>query len=146
MPGHKPILNQLNLVVRDMEAAVAFYRTLGLQLEVAPGAQHAAVQMPSGYSLELDTEGFVPQWDSGWRGGTGGSSVLGFEVGSREAVDEVYAELTGAGYAGHQRPYDTFWGTRYAMVDDPDGNSVGIMSPIEESRKFWPPEPPPRGA
>jgi hypothetical protein len=32
--------------------------------------------------------------------------VLGFKVDSRERVDEIYADPTGAGYAGQQEPYD----------------------------------------
>jgi catechol 2,3-dioxygenase-like lactoylglutathione lyase family enzyme len=145
MTDREPLLNQVNLVVREMEATVAFYRRLGMPLDVAPGARHAAARLPNGVSLEFDTTDFVPQFDSGWSGATGGSTVLGFQVGSREAVDEIYAGLTAAGYRGRQRPYDAFWGARYAIVDDPDGNGVGFMSPIEESRKSWPPEPPPKG-
>jgi catechol 2,3-dioxygenase-like lactoylglutathione lyase family enzyme len=145
MPGRSPLLNQLNLVVRDMEATLAFYRRLGLTLKVAPDAQHAAAPMPNGVSLEFDTTVFVPHFDSGWSGSTGGSTVLGFELGSREAVDELYAQLAEAGYRCHQRPYDAFWGARYAIVDDPDGNGVGLMSPVDEGRMTWPPEPPPQG-
>jgi catechol 2,3-dioxygenase-like lactoylglutathione lyase family enzyme len=137
------VLNQLNLVVRDVDATVAFYRRLGLAIEAAPGAQHVALTVANGLSIEFDSTEFVPQWDSGWSGATGGTTVLGFEVPARRAVDELYADLTGAGYHGHQPPYDAFWGARYAIVDDPDGNSVGIMSPIEEERKYWPPETPP---
>jgi hypothetical protein len=36
--------------------------------------------------------------------------------------------------------FDAFWGARYAIVADPDGNDVGLMSPIDESRRTWPPE------
>ena len=38
-----------------------------------------------------------------------------------------------------QPPFDAFWGARYAIVADPDGNDVGLMSPIDESRRTWPP-------
>jgi uncharacterized glyoxalase superfamily protein PhnB len=60
-------------------------------------------------------------------------------VESRAEVDRLYSELVGAGHAAHQPPYDAFWGARYAIVEDPDGYPVGLMSPIEEERKFWPP-------
>lgn len=70
--------------------------------------------------------------------------MLGFWVTTREAVDDIYADLTGAGHKGHQPPYDAFWGSRYAIIDDPDGNSVGIMSPEDPERKSWPPSQPPR--
>jgi uncharacterized glyoxalase superfamily protein PhnB len=40
----------------------------------------------------------------------------------------VYAELIGAGYTGHKAPWDAFWGTRYAIVKDPDGNGVDLFA------------------
>ena len=61
---------------------------------------------------------------------------------TREDVDDLYAELTSAGYVGQQAPYDAFWGARYAIVEDPSGNSVGLMSPIDEARRAAPPSPP----
>lgn len=122
---------------------MAFYRRLGLSVRAGPDGVHAAAELPGGFLLELDSTSFVREWDSGWRGATGGSSVLGFTVASRERVDELYATLTGAGYTERQPPYDAFWGARYAIVDDPDGNGVSLMSPIDERRKFWPPRRPP---
>ncbi len=67
--------------------------------------------------------------------------VLGFKVSSRERVDHIYADLTGAGYKVQQAPYDAFWGARYAIVEDPDGNPVGIMSPIDPNRRNTPTPP-----
>jgi catechol 2,3-dioxygenase-like lactoylglutathione lyase family enzyme len=143
--GSPPVLGQLNLAVSDMDATVAFYRRLGLAISAEPGAQHVAVTLPSGLLIEWDTAEFIPQWDAGWAGRTGGSTILGFWLPSREAVDDLYADLTRAGYTGHQQPYDAFWGGRYAIVDDPDGNGVGLMSPSNAERKYWPPRTPPSG-
>jgi uncharacterized glyoxalase superfamily protein PhnB len=64
--------------------------------------------------------------------------VLGFKVVSRERVDEIYAGLVAAGYRRQQRPYDAFWGARYAVIEDPDGNAVGIMSPVDPNRRSQP--------
>jgi len=139
----EPVLDQLNLVVEDMEATLGFYRALGLAIRVAPDGQHASAELANGVTLECDAPSFVAQWDSGWRGTTGGGPVIGFSLPDRDAVDRTFAELTGAGHRAHQQPYDAFWGARYAIVDDPDGHPVGLMSPIEDSRKFWPPQRPP---
>jgi uncharacterized glyoxalase superfamily protein PhnB len=65
---------------------------------------------------------------------SGARVVLGFMLASREAVDDRYAELT-AGYRGRQPPFDAFWGARCAIVADPDGNDVGLMSRVQESRR-----------
>lgn len=140
------MLIQLNLVVRDMDRAAAFYRALGVDLAVAPDGQHASAPLANGFLLELDTVDFVRQWDSGWSGATGGTAVLGFSLPSRGAVDEAYARLTDAGHRAHQPPYDAFWGARYAIVDDPDGNPVGLMSPIDPAHRSWPPPGPPPSA
>jgi uncharacterized glyoxalase superfamily protein PhnB len=139
------VFTQLNLVVRNMTATVEFYRELGLPVVAEPGAEHVALKFPNGLLLQFDTTEFVRQWDSSWREPTGGGAVLGFSVESREAVDMLYNDLTASGHSGHQVPYDTFWGARYAMVEDPDGHPVGIMSPVDNERKFWPPTPPPSG-
>lgn len=130
-----PALDQFNLVVSDMEATVAFYRRLGLTIpdpDEAFQAHHRNASLPGGIDLDIDSVTFARHWDQGWRGGMG---VLGFKVESRERVDEIYADLTGAGYRGQQEPYDAFWGARYAVVEDPEGNAVGIMSPIDPARR-----------
>ncbi len=66
--------------------------------------------------------------------------MLGFRVTERETVDAIYADLTAAGAVGQQPPYDAFWGARYAVVTDPDGNAVGIMSAIDPARRTTGPE------
>lgn len=137
-----PVFAQLNLVTGDMDATLAFYRRLGLTIDAEPGAIHAAVELPGGMTVEWDTVGFARQWDTGSRA-PGGSTVLGFTVASPQDVDALHADLTGAGYADHQPPYDALWGARFAVVDDPDGNGVAIMGPVDRERAYWPPATPP---
>jgi len=143
----KLVLNLLDVVASDFDATVAFYRRLGVELgEVPPseGIRHAEVKLANGFVLHIDNEKLASLYNPAWRA-PGGScrAVIGFEVPSREAVDQRYAELVAAGHRGKQPPYDAFWGARYAIVADPDGNDVGIMSPPDESRRSWPPRPAP---
>ena len=139
----KPVLNQFNLVVNDMAATVAFYRRLGLTIPDATPewtSHHRSASMPDGIDLDFDSADFARVWDQGWAR-TAGMGVLGFALPSREAVDEAYADLTGAGYTGEQPPYDAFWGARYAIVEDPDGHPVGLMSPVDPARRSAQPAP-----
>jgi uncharacterized glyoxalase superfamily protein PhnB len=133
----------LNLVVEDLRASLDFYGRLGVRVpdgEDAAGP-HVEVRMPGGFSLELDTAESVRIWHAGFRASPASVKVvIGFALPTREAVDERYAELASAGYAGRQPPFDAFWGGRYAVVADPDGNDVGLMSPIDEARRTWPPQ------
>jgi uncharacterized glyoxalase superfamily protein PhnB len=136
-------LHMLNLVVGDMPASLDFYRRLGVAVPPPTDAadRHVQLRMPGGFSLELDTAQSARLWHAGWRAEPGSVQVVvGFRLPSREAVDQRYQELTAAGYAGRQPPFDAFWGARYAIVADPDGNDVGLMSPVEEARRSWPPQ------
>lgn len=136
-------LHMLNLVVADMRASLDFYRRLGVAVPHGEAAADAHVQlrMPGGFSLELDTAESARLWHAAWRADPASATmVIGFSLPTREAVDERYAELTSAGYTGRQPPFDAFWGARCAIVADPDGNDVGLMSPIDAARRTWPPE------
>lgn len=140
----QPVLNQLNIVARDFDATLAFYRRLGVAVpdgaSSPEGIRHAEVTLANGFVLEFDNLALARTYNAAWRKPAGSSrALIGFSLPTREAVDALYAELTGAGYAGRQPPYDTFWGARYAVVADPDGNDVGLMSPLDDRRRSWPP-------
>jgi catechol 2,3-dioxygenase-like lactoylglutathione lyase family enzyme len=143
----RPVLNQINLVVRDMDAMVEFYRRLGVEIPDPPAPwaswapHHRKSAGPEGLEFELDSQVFATTWNQGWRPDAAGA-VVGFRIATREGVDQAYADLTGAGYRGQQPPYDAFWGARYAVVEDPDGNSVGLMSPMDPARRTPTPPPP----
>jgi catechol 2,3-dioxygenase-like lactoylglutathione lyase family enzyme len=143
----RPVLDQINLVVRDMDAMVSFYERLGVEVmpTYAPwDRHHRTVSTPDGLDFDLDSTGFAGQWNQGWPTGRTGP-VMGFGLPTRAAVDASYSDLTGAGYAGQQPPCDAFWGARYAVVSDPEGNAVGLMSPIDPNRKSEAPTPPTSG-
>jgi catechol 2,3-dioxygenase-like lactoylglutathione lyase family enzyme len=123
---------------------VAFYRRLGVRIDDPADPwdrHHRTAETPEGLDLDLDSQEFAAMWNRGWRA-TDAGVVIGFRVADREAVDRTYQDLTNAGYAGQQPPYDAFWGARYAVVEDPDGNAVGVMSPVDPARRARPPSPP----
>jgi catechol 2,3-dioxygenase-like lactoylglutathione lyase family enzyme len=141
MNPSQPDLHMINLVVDDMAASVAFYRRLGVVPEdVDTASPHLQLRMLGGLSLELDTAESARLWHAAWRADPSSvGAVLGFALPSRASVDERYDELTAAGHLGRQPPFDAFWGARYAIVADPDGNDIGLMSPIDDARRTWPP-------
>ncbi|MCG8590444.1 MAG: VOC family protein [Proteobacteria bacterium] len=117
------------LFVRDLPAALAFYRLLGLSVEeVSP--VFARATLPGGAVLEFGTAELTRSYDPNWQEPTGpGTNTLNFELSSAREVDATYEALTGAGHPGHLAPCDAPWGARFAIVDDPDGNVVGLHGP-----------------
>ena len=141
MSEQPPKLVQLNLLVDDMAASLDFYRRLGVGTADEESEPHVELSLPGEFGLELDTADSARLWHAGFRADpASGRVVIGFSLPSRDAVDATYAELTAAGYQGRQSPFDAFWGGRYAIVADPSGNDVALMSPIDESMRSWPPE------
>ena len=66
----QPVLSQLNVIVRDMDATLAFYRGLGFVIDAEPGASHVELPLANGLVVEFDDAGSVAMWDSGWPGST----------------------------------------------------------------------------
>jgi uncharacterized glyoxalase superfamily protein PhnB len=139
-------ISGVHLTVRDMEATLAFYRRLGFSIpedtiwRSSGAAHHVAVKVPDGTSLEFDSVAMTRSYDVGWQDPvTPGAVVISFAVPSREAVDGLFADLIAAGYKGRLAPIDAFWGARYAIVYDPDGNQVALASPSEQQHQSRPP-------
>src|SRR5437773_11574577 len=90
--------DQINLIVENMDATIAFYSRLGLCVPPAsvwpPGsaARHTEVAMPNVVRLEFDNQEMVRIWhrDGILRHGVT-RSVLAFRLSYREAVDVLYA-------------------------------------------------------
>ncbi|MBB5911986.1 catechol 2,3-dioxygenase-like lactoylglutathione lyase family enzyme [Nocardia transvalensis] len=127
-------LNVIGVVVSDMAAALAFYRRLGLEFGEDLGG-HVEASLPGGFRLTLDTEenirSFAPDIVAGLRPGSAAGRIgLAFECATPAEVDAVFEDLTGAGYHGELKPFDAFWGQRYASVHDPDGNGVDLYAPL----------------
>jgi len=148
MSNHHTLFDQLNIVAADLDATLDFYRRLGLEIpddavwRTASGAHHAQVKVPGGADLEFDSEALARQYNRGTSTEPRATSrnVIGLRVPNRDDVDTLYRALTAAGAPSRQPPYDTFWGSRYAIIADPDGNQVGLMSPPDPAKRSAPPE------
>ncbi len=84
MPDAPP-LRPMNIVVRDMDAAVSFYRLLGVDIpDTVPewNAHHRTTRIANGIELELDSEASTRTWSHGLRAR---ASVLGFDDARRFA-------------------------------------------------------------
>jgi len=126
-----PRFDAIGLVVADMGKALAFYRRLGLDIPTDLGAQpHVEAALPGGLRLLFDTVETIRSFDRDWKPAQGSRVDLAFACDSPAEVDRLYAELTDAGHESHKEPWDAFWGQRYAVVRDPDGNGVDLFAAL----------------
>jgi hypothetical protein len=143
MADDSVIVNQVNVVVSDVAALVEFLEGLGLEMAgTLPEwmRHHRTVKSTvTGLDADLDSSAFAAEWGGlppMWTG-----VVLGVRVPDRATVDTLYERAVTAGAIGCRAPYDTFWGSRYATVEGPNGIVVGLMSPATDAA-IPPPEPP----
>jgi catechol 2,3-dioxygenase-like lactoylglutathione lyase family enzyme len=127
-----PQLDLVGIVVQDMARSLAFYRELGMEFPADADSQpHVEVTLPGGLRVAWDALETVRSFDPAHPAPSGGSSMgLAFRVDSPADVDATYERLVAAGYDGHKAPWDAVWGQRYALVHDPDGNSVDLFAPL----------------
>lgn len=116
------------LEVRDLDASIAFYRRLGLDIPDPAGERPIVIhRMGSGVSLLITTQ-FASAYDPAFERPAGGyQQLLEFYVGEDALVDAKWTDLTSAGYHGRLAPTQTA-GPYAAMVDDPDGNVILLTS------------------
>jgi catechol 2,3-dioxygenase-like lactoylglutathione lyase family enzyme len=124
-------LGGIGIVVSDMAKTLAFYRRMGLPVpDAADGEGHVEVGLPGGLRLLFDTEDVIRSFHPDWTPVRGGRASLVFGLPDPAGVDALHADLVAAGYSSELAPFDGFWGQRYAVVLDPDGNGVDLFAPL----------------
>ena len=120
----------IGIVVEDMARSLAFYRRLGLDIP-AEADSEPHVEAAARRSASWPWTPPRPSAASTPRGGRRPGAAVGAGVRLRLARrrGRIYGELVAAGYQGHKEPWDAFWGMRYALVHDPDGNGVDLFCP-----------------
>lgn len=121
----------LGIIVKDMARSLAFYRLLGLEFPAGAEAQgHVEVQTKGGFRLAWDTLEVMKSFNPAWNENpTGHRMGFAFLCDSPAEVDDLYQNVISAGYESHKEPWDAFWGQRYAVVVDPDGNLIDLFAP-----------------
>ena len=143
--GSPPVtIAKVNIVAKKYDETLGFYRLLGVGIPTVLGqpaeTRHAPAVGHGNASFALDNPALAQIYNAEWRRPAPANSILlTAQLPTREAVDETYAAILAAGHEGVQVPYDAFWGARYAVVRDPEGNSVGLESPQLEDKRSWPP-------
>jgi catechol 2,3-dioxygenase-like lactoylglutathione lyase family enzyme len=121
-------LSLVGIAVKDMAASLRFYRLLDLAIpEGQEQEEHVHVDI-GGVLFAWDTIEVLKGVYGEWADPAGHRVEIAFNCETRAGVDETYARIVAQGYRGHRAPWDAFWGQRYAIVEDPDGNLVSLFA------------------
>jgi len=114
---------------------------LSLMSRLKEEKTHVEVKMGSGLTFFLDSKpsrwdpGFVKQNDTEQtEAAESYPFLLEFYLKSQAAVDARYTELTSFGYRSRRAPYKTSFGMYFALVNDPDGNTILLSGDLEEHK------------
>jgi hypothetical protein len=78
-----PILNQLNIVAKDFDKTLDFYRRVGVDVpdgvHLPDGTRHTSITLSNGVVFEVDNQALARLYNAGWRRPEGSSpAVIGF--------------------------------------------------------------------
>lgn len=124
-------LYMVGVIVRDMREAVTFYRHLGLAVpDDSEEKTFVEIKMTE---MSFFLEASASAWDPGYVSSPDAplaaevgkhGHLLEFNLREREAVDAMYARLTGLGYRSHRAPYEVSAEAYFALIFDPDGSMI----------------------
>jgi predicted lactoylglutathione lyase len=125
-------LYMVGVIVEDIGRAIEFYQRLGVEFaEGSESKEHVEVKM-SGMTFFLTTKRLNARWDPARTEitGSGYRMILEFYLKSRAELDAKYAEMIGYGYESHAAPFVTPFNMYFALINDPDGNTVLLSSEV----------------
>lgn len=123
--------DMIGIITHDINQSLKFYSLLGLNVpSVNAGEDYAQVITPNGYRISWNTVSLVKQMNPDWVEPVGHRIELAFKCDSPSEVNTTYEKIITSGYKGHKEPWDAFWGQRYAVVVDPDGNHISIFAAL----------------
>jgi uncharacterized glyoxalase superfamily protein PhnB len=81
-----------------------------------------------GFRLAFDKQEIAKEVYGSWVEPSGHRIELAFLCENSNSLNEMYKKIIDHGYLGHREPWDAFWGQRYAIVKDPDGNLISLFA------------------
>ena len=118
------------ITVDDMARSLTFYEHLGFTFPPeAFGEHHVEAELKNGLLIFWNHVDMVRPFAPDYHPAPHGRVGLAFQLESPAAVDALFARFKRLGYQADRTPWDAPWGHRYAIVYDPDGNSLNLFAP-----------------
>lgn len=127
-------LYMVGLMTQDMAKSQEFYRRLGL--DIPAGSQenaHVEVKMGGDFTFFLDSRTFAPDKPASGEPLESCRVLFEFYLKSQAAVVAKYNELIACGYQSYHAPFIFVNGMCFALVNDPDGNTILLSGDVEKT-------------
>ena len=125
-------LFMIGLTTQDMSKSLEFYRRLGLAIPEGKEEQpHVEVKMEQDFTFFLDTRMIKRDQPGTGEAAEGYRVLFEYYLKSQVAVEAKYAELVGYGYQSYHAPFTYANGMCFALINDPDGNTVLLSGDVE---------------
>ena len=124
-------LDAVGVTSSNLKRTVDFYTLLGFQFsDYKADDQHLEPITPDGSArLMIDAKNIVKDI-IGENPIPGNHSSFAIRYNSADEINEVVEKVISAGFKVVKKPWDAFWGQRYAIIEDPDGYKVDLYAPL----------------
>jgi uncharacterized glyoxalase superfamily protein PhnB len=121
-------LDMVGIVAKNIGESLRFYRALGREVPSAGDGEDHVETTSGGMRIAWDTVELIKGMLGEWEEPKGNRLELAFKCESEGDVDEVFQRVVSEGFKPFREPWDAFWGQRYAILEDPDGNHVSLFA------------------
>ena len=126
-------LYMVGLMTQDMNKSQEFYRRLGVVIPAgSQNEPHVEVKMGEEFTFFLDTRTFRPEKPASGEPLENCRVLFEYYLKSQAAVEAKYAELIECGYQSYHSPFIFANGMCFALVNDPDGNTILLSGDVEQ--------------
>jgi len=124
-------LNAIGITTTNLAKTVEFYTLLGFEFpDHKPDEQHLEPKISVGSAkLMIDSHDLIKEI-LGTDPVPSNHSAFALEYETPKELDEIVQKLKNSGFIITKKPWDAFWGQRYAIVEDPDGYKVDLYASL----------------
>lgn len=122
-------LNAVGVSSKNMRETVRFYTLLGFTFPEFKDDEQHIDSLPSEGSarLMIDSHKLLTEL-IGSEPVASNHSGFALQYENADELNRVSQSVKEAGFTVVKEPWDAFWGQRYSVVEDPDGNKVDLYA------------------
>lgn len=126
-------IDAIGVTSRNLGKSIAFYSLLGFRFpKPKAGEDHIEAKAKKGeVRLMIDSAKMATQV-YGKKPVPANHAAFALLCKNAKEVDGAAAAVSRAGFKVVTKPWDAFWGQRYAVVRDPDGYLVDLFAPLKK--------------